>query len=165
MKHCPNCSAMYPDDSLTICPNCKAELHTVANQQYNQNPGYNAPPPPNQPPYGAPYGGNYGAPYGAPNTNFCPNCGSPCAPGMVICPHCGNRLNSAVNDSPETILKVLSFLIPIVGIILYAINYKEKPISAKEYLKWAIISFIVSFCLSIFSTIFIPLLFSGLFYM
>ena len=142
MKQCPTCMAMYPDDSMMVCPRCNSNLYTVPNQQAYQ--GYN-PPPPNQPPYGAPYG--------APYTKFCNRCGFPCNPNMTICPQCGAPVGVAANDVPETGLKILSFLIPLIGIILYAVNNKDKPNSAKEYLKWALISFVAGFVLSIVFTI------------
>lgn len=44
------------------------------------------------------------------------------------------------NESASTGLKVLCFLIPIVGIILYFVDRTNKPQSAKDCLKFALIS-------------------------
>ena len=46
-------------------------------------------------------------------------------------------------------LKVLSFFIPLVGLILFVVQSKDTPISAKEYGKWALIGFCTGIVLSI----------------
>lgn len=44
-------------------------------------------------------------------------------------------------DKPNFALNLLSFLIPLVGLILYFVKRKEYPNSAQAYLIWAIIGF------------------------
>ena len=41
----------------------------------------------------------------------------------------------------DTGMKVLSFLIPLVGLILFLVNQNTKPVEAKDELKWAAIGF------------------------
>ena len=52
-------------------------------------------------------------------------------------------------DNPSTGLKVLSFLIPLVGLILFLTKKDSEPVSAKAYGKMALIGFIVGIALSI----------------
>ena len=47
-------------------------------------------------------------------------------------------------DSAETWMNVLCFLIPIVGLILYFVKKNEYPNTANSYLKWAAVGFGVS---------------------
>lgn len=57
------------------------------------------------------------------------------------------------NESPSTGLNIVSFLIPIVGLILYLTNKDNSPACAKSYGKWALIGFCVGFVFSIISTV------------
>lgn len=69
-----------------------------------------------------------------------------------------NTLNSS--DNNYTLLRVISFLFPIVGLIIYAVNIGKNDYLAKEGAKWAIIGMIsgvivIILCL-IITTILIP---------
>ena len=44
-------------------------------------------------------------------------------------------------EGATTGMKVLSFLIPLVGLILFLVNQSTKPVEAKDELKWAAIGF------------------------
>lgn len=44
-------------------------------------------------------------------------------------------------EGATTGMKVLSFLIPLVGLILFLVNQNTKPVEAKDELKWAAIGF------------------------
>lgn len=44
-------------------------------------------------------------------------------------------------EGATTGMKVLSFLIPLVGLILFLVNQNTKPVEAKDELKWAGIGF------------------------
>ena len=57
----------------------------------------------------------------------------------------------------ETALCVLSFFFWIVGVVLYAVNVSTKPIAARAYLKWGLISVAVNVGLSLLVML-IPLL-------
>lgn len=45
------------------------------------------------------------------------------------------------NEGATTGLKVLSFLIPLAGLILFLVNKDTKPVEAKDEIKWAAIGF------------------------
>lgn len=53
------------------------------------------------------------------------------------------------DDKPGCFLNVISFLIPIIGVILYFVKKSDHPASAKSYLKWAIISIVLGIVMSI----------------
>ena len=69
-----------------------------------------------------------------------------------------NTLNSS--DNNYTLLRVISFLFPIVGLIIYAVNIGKNDYLAKEGSKWAIIGMIsgviVIILCFIIATILIP---------
>ena len=138
MKTCPQCSFVY-DDNATTCTNCGSALVT-------DTPAQPAPPVQNNNDYN---------PYGAPQVKYCTHCGNACDPLAVICVKCGAPFQTpaAQNDVPSTGLKVLSFLFPLVALILFLVNNDKKPISAKAYGKMGIIGFAISMVFSIFSWI------------
>jgi uncharacterized membrane protein YvbJ len=92
---------------------------------------------------------------------YCKNCGNQVDDLATVCPYCrenpdvakaGNGFyNQSAYDpnygnapsKPETLVCILSFLFPIVGIIYYIVKHKEEPIASKAYLKWAIISIVI----------------------
>lgn len=47
-------------------------------------------------------------------------------------------------DKPDTLINVLSFFIPILGLVMYFVEKDNKPKKAKAALKWALISWAVS---------------------
>ena len=89
---------------------------------------------------------------------FCTNCGSQLNETEQICSGCvapASQLNEQycnVNsqtkkvdwDNETTLLKILSFFLPIVGIIIYFIEKDNDNLKAKACLKWALISYGVS---------------------
>ena len=52
-------------------------------------------------------------------------------------------------DSPDLILNIISFLIPIAGLIIYIVDKDNHPNRAKSAGKFAILGLIISFTLSI----------------
>ena len=52
-------------------------------------------------------------------------------------------------DSPDPILNIISFLIPIAGLIIYIVDKDNCPNRAKSAGKFALLSIIISFTLSI----------------
>lgn len=88
--------------------------------------------------------------------SFCPHCGTQANDGQVVCLNCGRALavnnivtpgnagTFVVNDNAGFGTGLISFLIPIVGIILYFSWKNTKPKSAKLAIKWAAIGFIAN---------------------
>lgn len=88
--------------------------------------------------------------------SFCPHCGTQANDGQVVCLNCGRALavnkivtpgnagTFVVNDKTGFGMGLISFLIPIVGIILYFSRKNTKPKSAKLAIKWAAIGFIAN---------------------
>lgn len=73
---------------------------------------------------------------------YCVNCGSQIDDKAVICPMCG--VKQASNDDDYSILWLLiSFIIPIIGIVLWIVWKDEKPESAKMAGYGALASIIV----------------------
>lgn len=78
----------------------------------------------------------------------CFYCGKEIAPAAVVCPHCGCAVGSIntvgstnyISDVPSTGLNVISFLFPLVGLILYLVYQDKTPNKANAVGKWALIS-------------------------
>lgn len=87
----------------------------------------------------------------------CKFCNQENAPDAITCVHCGANIETsndvATGEKPSTLLKVVSFLFPLVGIILYFVKRNENRTAAKAYGKMALISIIISVVLSIIATI------------
>ena len=81
---------------------------------------------------------------------FCSTCGKEIHENAVVCPNCGCAIQGApaVNDTPSMGLNILSFLIPIAGLILFCVNINSKPKSAKSYGIWALAGVLAGFLLS-----------------
>lgn len=98
---------------------------------------------------------------------FCTNCGTQFAQGVHFCGNCGAPLqgsaqqqyaqadvppmyaSSTLVDEPSTALKVISFFMPIVGLVLFLCFRNDQPISAKAYGKMALISYIIGNVLAV----------------
>ncbi len=57
------------------------------------------------------------------------------------------------NETPSRGLNIVSFFIPLVGLILYLTKKTESPVCAKSYGKWALIGFCVGMAFSILSSL------------
>ncbi len=60
----------------------------------------------------------------------CNECGKEISENAVSCPNCGAK-NKNNNETASTGLKVICFLIPLIGIIIFAINISTRPKYAK----------------------------------
>lgn len=88
--------------------------------------------------------------------NFCPNCGAEVNKNAIVCVKCGCAISSrAYNgaDVPSVGLNIVSFLFPIIGLILYLVYYQNSPIKANALGKWALISFGINIVVLILSTL------------
>lgn len=86
----------------------------------------------------------------------CRECGEMISESAPTCPKCGasQRPSGAVSSggddlNPSTGLNILSFLFPLVGLILYLAYNDKSPRRAKACGKWALIGFVVSIVLTI----------------
>lgn len=132
---CPRCGNNV-DDSYRICNICGADMPAPGETQQNEQPKeqqtqyqqycnqfqqpqqpFAPPPSPNY--YAQQNGYQYGYnPYGYPMPD--------------------------PDDKPDTALNVLSFFIPILGLVMYFVEKDKKPKKAKAALKSAIISWVVA---------------------
>lgn len=74
----------------------------------------------------------------------CRECGEMIAESAPTCPKCGAKQNISNGLSAEDFkagnigLIILSFLIPIAGLILFLVKQREEPAAAKSYGLWAL---------------------------
>ena len=89
---------------------------------------------------------------------FCANCGKELSDEATMCPHCCYIVSSTTQPTQKptveepkasTGLVVLSVFLPIVGLILAIVKWRDTPRSAKKYLIAALIGWSVSFLLNI----------------
>lgn len=100
---------------------------------------------------------------------YCHQCGKEIG-NVNYCPYCGVKQENAHNandmyndhryepireqyptredDAPSGVFAVVSFFLPIVGIILYIIWHKDYPLKAKSCLKGTVIGLIISFVMT-----------------
>ncbi len=85
---------------------------------------------------------------------FCSRCGKEVYDDAIICMNCGCSLEEKAiankNDVENVGLNILSFFIPIVGLILYFCWKNESPKKANGVGKWALISFVAGIILEAF---------------
>lgn len=111
---------------------------------------------------------------------FCPSCGTPVQstsdagappPPPTYTPPVGGQYGYMPPVPPvapvsyedaDTLLKVASFFIPLVGIILYALDRDKKPVSAKSCLKMGVIGLVVWFAVPILIWLFMFLVVFGI---
>lgn len=63
------------------------------------------------------------------NKKFCPYCGKSVNDEQVICLNCKESIENTVIDNANAGIKIICFLIPIIGLILYLANINKR----KEY--------------------------------
>lgn len=90
---------------------------------------------------------------------FCSKCGTEIPTGSQFCPKCGARIgesncitNSTDSSAGASIgLKIVSFLFPIIGWILYFAYKGEQPVKAGDCAKFAWIGFGAGFVVTFIS--------------
>lgn len=79
---------------------------------------------------------------------YCSHCGKEIMAEAVVCPHCGcptEQYNGKrEQDSSSTGLNVLSFFIPLAGLIIYLMDRDRMPLRAHAVGKWTLIGVGVS---------------------
>ena len=73
---------------------------------------------------------------------YCSNCGAELHKQAVVCTNCGCAVKQQKNDSNSTIFNVISYISPLIGLILYAIYKDDKPIKAQGCKRFALISLV-----------------------
>jgi ribosomal protein L40E len=90
------------------------------------------------------------------NMKYCRHCGAEMFDDAVLCVKCGRQVESVKlsdkADAPNMGFAVLSFFIPLVGLILYLTWKEETPLKAKSCGKGALIGVIVSVAGGIIAT-------------
>ncbi len=98
---------------------------------------------------------------------FCPNCGNQTSGNADVCLYCGsllknntamNNYNNGGNDKSNVGLNLISFFVPLIGLILYITLKKDTPIKAKSCGKSALFGFISGIVISIVSFIFLSMM-------
>ena len=74
---------------------------------------------------------------------YCKECGKEISDTAASCPHCGYLNNSTQNENKNLeeeniVLNIFSFLLPIVGLVLYIIYLDTHPTRAKSIGKYAL---------------------------
>jgi predicted amidophosphoribosyltransferase len=83
---------------------------------------------------------------------YCSQCGKELVDEAVVCPNCGCAVQAPVSqqeDKPSTVLNILAFLFPVIGLILFLCFQKTTPVRAKAIGKWTLDGFVVGVALSI----------------
>ncbi len=99
---------------------------------------------------------------------YCSKCGNPLADNDRFCGACGTSVEHTEHATSKSLineeehanagLKVVSFLFPIVGLILYLVWMDEHKTKAKECGKMALISVCIGAGLALLSVIFVIVL-------
>lgn len=143
MKCCSNCGKELQEDTK-FCPSCGTKVEEKEETLEDALSGSI------KPSEGYPASGDIQAAAGQPvagslntNTNsmkFCSHCGKQILKDAVVCPHCGCAVESvaSVTDEPNKGLNIISFLLPIVGLILYLVYHEKEPKKAAAVGKWAL---------------------------
>ena len=101
------------------------------------------------------------------NAKFCTNCGNKIKRPEYTTPQSNTNVNAYnyssvpvgsieqnISDDKKDIgLNILCWFVPIVGIILYFINRKDKPIRSKSNLTVALVSIVLNFIFGILLTV------------
>jgi hypothetical protein len=81
---------------------------------------------------------------------FCPNCGKEIGDNASVCSYCGASVNAgriqqgnAGDGSIGCLVGGLSFLFPIIGLVLFLVWQNTMPVKAKSAGKLALIGFII----------------------
>jgi len=81
---------------------------------------------------------------------YCRKCGAQIDDNAVRCPYCdAATAERAKDDDGSIIWGIIGFLVPIVGIIIWAVWHDEKPNNARVAIIGALISIILTFVIVI----------------
>ena len=111
-KFCPNCGTKVEEKEETLEDILSGKVKSAA-ESLNANVG---------------------------NMKFCSHCGKQILKDAVMWPYCGCAIESkaTVIDESNKGLNIISFLLPIVGAILYLVYHEKEPKKAAALGKWAL---------------------------
>lgn len=84
---------------------------------------------------------------------YCSKCGMSIDDNAEKCTNCGNEIKKVTADSSFARWVVLGFFIPIVGLILFLIHHKDKPMRAKSSGVGALLGLVVSMLITVVSVV------------
>lgn len=88
---------------------------------------------------------------------YCTYCGKEIDANLNTCPFCSKKVITGIlseDDQENLLLEILSFLIPIMGLVLWAVTKDKTPIRANGIIKWAAVGFVFFFLIRIIRSIF-----------
>ena len=148
---CPKCNATV-DDNMRFCGICgedmlaflQSQQASSATEVKNEVPDEYANTGPAQQMYDNSWQyNNAGAPGYAPDYN-----------GAQNQSYANNSFAAEAEDKPDTLMNILSFIVPIAGMILYFIEKDKHPIKARAMLKWTVAAYIASYAFAALMVIF-----------
>lgn len=76
---------------------------------------------------------------------YCTYCGEKISKNTTICPHCSKRvlMDTKTSDFQTKILCIFSFLIPVLGFILWAVMLGQDKYKAQRIFYWSFIGLLV----------------------
>ncbi len=95
---------------------------------------------------------------------YCKNCGKEIDDNAYVCPHCGVKVEKQTtgDDSGSKVgWGILSFLIPLVGLILFCMWKNDKPATAKVCGSCALVSFILGIVSSVIYSVLVGVALAG----
>lgn len=89
---------------------------------------------------------------------YCKNCGAEIDDNAVVCPKCGVaqkelEKSSSISDTGSAGWKILGFVFPLIGLILYLVWKTTNPLNAKAVGKGALIGVIVMAAITLLLTV------------
>ena len=92
---------------------------------------------------------------------FCTKCGHEIVDEAVVCTKCGCAVNGAHciskavtdEDTPNGLLNILGFLIPLAGLIMFCVMHSTSPRKANQIGIFSLFGFIINFILIIFMSL------------
>lgn len=84
---------------------------------------------------------------------FCTHCGKELSDEAVVCIGCGCAVNGAGSiqaaaageDIPNGFLNLLSFFVPLAGLIMFCVMLNKTPRKAKQIGIFALVGFVINF--------------------
>lgn len=81
----------------------------------------------------------------------CNHCGQEIASDSIFCEYCGTKVSNDISTEKRASgwLKFGSFMIPLLGFVMFGIKKKEEPLVAKSCLKWGVVGLVFGIVLNV----------------